>query len=217
LFHGLTSNKGQLLDEAMAFRGWGFNTMLVDMRSHGKSGGKTTTIGFNESEEVKLAYDYLRQQGENNIFLWGTSMGAVAIMKAVAEDQLSPSGIILEMPFLSLRSHLKGRAHAVGFPEEPFAFLTTLWIGLERGFNGFGFKTTRYARKINCPVLQQYGEKDEFVIRSETDSIYNAISSTRKKLVLYDNAIHESFLRKDPETWKREVSLFLKQYSPVTF
>jgi alpha-beta hydrolase superfamily lysophospholipase len=216
LFHGLMSNKEQMLNEGYEFRNWGYNILLVDVRGHGNSDGNITTIGYRESEEVKLAYDHIRQTGEKNIFLWGTSMGAVEIIKAVSDYQLSPSGIIIEMPFLSLQSHLKGRARMLGFPEQPFAFLTTFWIGKERGFNGFGFKTDGYAKNVSCPALVQYGEKDALVIRSETDAIYQAITSADKKLVIYENVGHESFLQKDPARWKKEVNNFLEQSSSRT-
>lgn len=217
LIHGLTGNKGQILDVATAFRNGGYNVLLLDVRGHGNSGGNVTTIGFRESEEVKLAYDHLKQGGEKNIFLWGSSMGAVIILKAVSDYQLQPSGIIVEMPFLSLQSHLKGRARELGFPEQPFGFLTTFWIGAENGFNAFNFKTTRYARDIQCPVLQQCGEKDQLVLKAETTAIYDAISSPDKKLVIYDNAAHELLFRKDPVIWTREVEDFLMRASKPIF
>lgn len=210
LFHALTSNKGQVLDEAAAFRAWGYNVLLVDTRSHGNSTGDVTTIGYKESEEVKLAYDHIRSTGEKKIILWGASMGAVAVMKAITDYQLQPSGIIIEMPFLSLQSHLKGRARSLGFPSQPFGFFTTFWIGVENGFSGFGFQTARYAKNIHCPVLEQYGEKDEAVLKNEVETIFEVIPSADKKLVIYDNALHESFLRKDPAMWKKEVGAFLE-------
>lgn len=217
LFHGLTYNKSLVLDEAIAFKEMGYNVMLVDARCHGNSGGNFTTIGYRESEEVKLAYDYILQKGEKNIFLWGVSMGAVQIIKAISDYQLNVSGIVIEIPFLSLQSHLKGRARILGFPEQPFGFLTSFWIGAERGFNGWGFVTTSYAKNVKCPVLMQYGEKDDLVLQYETDAIYNAIASTRKRLVMYDNATHELFLKKDPVTWKKEVRAFLKKEVNLTF
>jgi hypothetical protein len=216
LLHGLMGHKGMVLDEANAFRSWGYNVMMVDVRDHGNSGGAITTIGYRESEEVKLAHDYVLQLGEKNIFLWGVSLGAVAIVKAVSDYQLHPAGIIIEMPFLSLQTHLEGRARILGFPAQPFGFLTSFWIGVERGFDGLGFKITKYAKNVSCPVLMQYGEKDELVLPYETDAIYKAIAATSKKLVVYDAAAHESFLRKDPAAWKREVSAFLEQSSSRT-
>jgi alpha-beta hydrolase superfamily lysophospholipase len=212
LFHGIMANKGMLLPEAAEFRNDGYNVMLVDFRAHGNSGGQITTIGVKESEEVKLAYDYIFQQEEKNIFLYGSSMGGVVVAKAMADFDLKPSGVFLEMPFASLQSHVRARARGLGFRgfgEKPFGFLVTMWIGIERGFNGFRDQTSCYVAKMNCPVLMQWGAADIFVLKSETDQIYNAIASSNKKLVIYDHAGHESLLQNDPVKWRSEVEKFL--------
>ena len=212
LFHGIGGNKSMYLDEANEFRYWGYNIMLVDFRGHGNSEGNTTNIGVKETEEVKLAYDFIASNGEKNIFLWGSSMGAVIVAKAIGDYQLKPSGILLHAPFFSLQTYLEARARILGFPQQPFAFLTTFWIGIERGFNGFRHKTEHYAKKINCPVLMQWGTLDIYVSKEETEKIYNAIASPQKKLAVYKLAQHESLLRKDPQKWRIETQQFLTSY-----
>ena len=212
LFHGIMANKGMLIAEAAEFRYQGYNVMLVDFRAHGNSSGNTTTIGVRETEEVKLAYDHVVRQGEKKIFLYGSSMGAVVVLKAVAEYSLKASGLIIEMPFASLQAHIRSRAREQGFqgfPEKGFAFFVTLWIGLERGFNGFNYQTATYAGKINCPVLMQWGTADTYVLKRETDKVYKAIASTSKKLLLYEDAGHESLLLNDPVKWSNEIRKFL--------
>ena len=209
LFHGISVSKSSLLDEANEFRFGGYQVLMVDFRAHGNSDGNTTTIGVRETEEVKLAFDYISAKGEKNIFLYGSSLGAVAVAKAVSDYKLQPTGVILEMPFESLQGYLKGRARMLGFPRQPFAFLTTFWIGMERGFNGFNHKTTRYAKNIHCPVLLQWGTMDNLIRGEETNRIFNALASTSKKLVIYEGAEHESFLRKNPLKWRIEVERFL--------
>ena len=212
LFHGISANKGMLLNEAGEFLYLGYNILLIDFRAHGNSGGKTTTIGVQESEEVKLAYDFISAQGEKNIFLWGSSMGAVVVAKAIAGYGLKPSGTMLEMPFASLQSHLRARARAQGFegvPEKPFGFFVAFWMGIERGFNGFKHNMVSYAAKVNCPVLMQWGALDNYVQKNETDKVYTAIASTNKKLVIYERAAHESFVQNDPAKWRIEVERFL--------
>ena len=62
---------------------------------------------------------------------------------------------------------------------------------------------------MNCPVLMQWGAVDDYVVKNETDRIYNAIASSKKKLVIYAHAGHESFLQKDPAKWRIEVEKFL--------
>lgn len=211
LFHGYTRNKSLLIGQANMFRCQGYNVMLVDARNHGASEGATTTLGYREAEEVKLAYDYVKSKGEQKIFLWGFSMGAVQIMKAVADYNLEPEGVILEEPFISLQSHIKNRVSMQGFPRQPFGFFITFWVGAQRGFNGFNFNTLAYAKKINCPVLLQCGAKDQLVTKAEADEIFKAISSKKKKLIVYEEANHESFLHRDPARWKQQIQQFMEE------
>ena len=209
LFHGLMANKSFVIDQAREFRKRGYNVIMPDTRNHGNSTGSNTSYGYHETEEVKLAYDYVKARGEQNIYFWGISMGAVEIMKAVADYNLAAKGLCLEMPFGSLQAHVKARLGNMGFPRQPFGFLITCWIGIERGFNGPGYQSARYAKQIHCPVLLQYGTRDQLVNREEIDEIYNAIPSTNKKLVIYQDAYHESLLQYDPDRWKKEIDEFL--------
>lgn len=99
LFHGYGGEKSSMLDKAEIFLNLGYNTFLVDFMGAGGSDGNQTTIGFYEAEEVKTAFDYLKDKGDTNIILFGTSMGAVAIMKAQKDYNLNSNLIILECPF----------------------------------------------------------------------------------------------------------------------
>lgn len=209
VFHGITSNKSFLLDESVALYKMGYNILLTDLRAHGNSGGTASTYGVRETEEVKMAWDFAAAKGEKNIYLYGVSMGAVVVTRAVADYGLQPAGLILEAPFASLQDHYKARARNLGFPAQPAGFLVTFWTGVEQGFNGFTHKTTRYAKKIQAPVLLQYGLKDTYVTRTETNRIFESIAAAAKKLVVYEEAGHESLLRIDPVTWLRETENFL--------
>lgn len=209
LFHGLGNNKGSVLDEAYEFLDMGYNTLLVDARAHGNSSGTVSTIGSKEGEEVLLAFDHVKNTGEKNIILWGMSMGAVMITKAIDEYNISPQKIILEMPYARVQDHFKARARVLGFPDEPFAFFVTFWAGIEQGFWGFGHKTTKYVKSVKCPVLLQWGTLDAFVLEKETKNIYKNISADRKTLVVYDDAGHQSLLGADTERWRNSVKYFL--------
>ena len=209
LFHGVGGGKNHLLNEATAFRNIGYNVMMVDFRGFGNSGGNTTTLSIREVEEVKLSFDYINQLGEKRIFLWGGSMGAVTVAKAISDYHLKVSGIMLESPFASIQSHLEARARLLGFPSQPFAFLTTCWIGVERGFNGLGAKTCKYAKNIQCPVLVQWGSRDDYVLKWEINAVFDAIASPDKKLIVYKDAFHESLVTRDAALWYKEVKTFL--------
>jgi len=209
LVHGLGGNKSMLLKQAYEFMYFGFNVMLIDLRAHGNSKGNVTTLGYAESEDVKLAYDYISKKGEKNIILYGISLGATVIIKAIYDYNLSPSRIILEMPFDSQEKLFAKRGRLLGFPEEPFGVLVTFWASIERGFNAFKQNASKFAERIECPVLLLYGARDKIVSSAETNSIFQHIGSTDKKLVGFENADHEITLNKDPQKWRKEISFFL--------
>lgn len=209
LLHGYTANRSYLLHEAAYFRSRGLNVLLPAFRSHGASNGSTNTLGHDESEEVEKAFAYAQSKGNSRIILYGVSMGAVAAMKSVAEGRIRPAALIADMPFASLHDHLKARARLVGFPSQPFAFLVTAWIGAESGFNGFTHDTRDYAKDLDCPVLLQWGDTDEYVTEKETREIFSHLKTPQKKLAIYNGVGHHSFLHADPLKWERAVGGFL--------
>jgi len=210
LLHGYSANKSFVENEAIMFKQWGYSVLLFDLRGHGKSGGNTTTFGVRETDELQKAFELAKLKGNSKIILYGVSLGAGISMKAVAENKIHPDAIIADVPFENLHQHFKARARVLGFPSEPFAVLTTLWLGIEKGYNGFQHDIGSYVKKVNCPVLMEWGEKDQLVTRSETESIFNNLASKNKKLVIYPDADHGSFLEKDPMTWEKEIQAFLK-------
>ncbi len=209
LFHGHGGTRSGVFKESEEFRKMGYNTLLLDFRAHGNSEGNTCTIGYNETEDVKLAYDHISGKGEKNIVLWGISMGAATVSKAIYDYNLQPAKLILEMPFGSILDAAEGRLRSMKLPPEPLATLITFWGGTERGFWAFSMKPTEYVKKINCPVLLQCGGMDPRVTRAEIETIYNNIH-TVKKLVVYETAGHESLCKKENEKWNNAIKAFLQ-------
>ncbi len=210
LFHGHGGNKSGIIKEAESFNKMGYHTLLVDFRAHGSSEGNICTIGYDESEDVKLAYDYIKHKGEKNVVLWGISMGASTITKAVKDFQLEPQKVILEMPFGTINDAVVGRVKMMGLPPQPIAHLLTFWGGSIRGFWAFGMKPQEFASAIKCPVLLQWGKNDPRVSQSEEEILFKNISSTNKKFVVYETAAHESLCKKERAKWEAEVASFLK-------
>jgi alpha-beta hydrolase superfamily lysophospholipase len=210
--HGYTGNKTSLVTEASLFRSWGYSVLLFDFRGHGKSSGHVTSMGVKETKDVEKAFEYAKSRGNKKIILYGVSMGAVVSLKAANENIIHPDAIIADMPFGTLHNHLESRARVIGFPTEPFATLVTFWIGAENGFNGFGHSVLRYAKGVQCPVLLQWGDRDQFVMPNEINKVFAALDAKNKKLVVYDGAGHDSFLRNDPDKWQSEARAFLNSF-----
>lgn len=208
LFHGYGGEKSSMLDKADILLSLGYNTLLVDFMGSGGSEGNQTTIGFHEAEEVKTVFEYLEEQGETNIILFGTSMGAVAIMKAQKDYNLKANSIILECPFGTILETVQARFNSMKVPTFPMANFLVFWGGIQNDFNAFKHNPAEYAKSINCPVLLLSGEKDARVSMKETKRIFNSLKGI-KRLRTYPLAGHENYLNNYKKEWTNDISSFL--------
>ena len=82
----------------------GQNTLVVDQRAHGKSGGTTITFGIRERLDCLCWVEYASQRfgSDTPVFLSGVSMGAATVLMA-SEWELPANvvGIIADCPYSS--------------------------------------------------------------------------------------------------------------------
>jgi alpha-beta hydrolase superfamily lysophospholipase len=208
--HGFSGNKASMLDKSDVFNELGYNTFLIDFMGSGGSEGNQTTIGYFEAQEVCSAFRYIKTKTQQPVILFGTSMGAAAIMKAMNDSSLLANALILECPFGSMLETVEARFHNMSVPSFPMANLLVFWGGFQNSFNAFSHNPEDYAGNIKIPTLLMYGEKDISVSRGETDRIFTNLAG-KKALKLYKNAGHENYLKKYKEEWTTDVSGFLAQ------
>ena len=214
LFHGHAASKDSQLREAAAFRAMGFRTMLVDFYGSGGSAGNETSIGYHEATDVAAAYRYARElPGRGPVVLYGASMGAAAVLKAVADHRLDPDGLILECPFDSLLETTRHRFALIGVPSFPMAELLVFWGGVDQGFDGLGFRPAASAAAVGRPTLLMAGDLDPFVTPDETRAIHSALRGPRR-LVFFEGIGHDVGLHRRAREWKTAVGEFLDERVP---
>jgi pimeloyl-ACP methyl ester carboxylesterase len=213
LFHGYGGSKSSLLERSKIFLSQNYSVLLVDFMGSGGSEGNTTTIGYYEAKDVQRCFEYLKERGEEKVFLFGTSMGAVAIMRSISKFDISPTGIILECPFGSMYKTVSARFRNMNAPVFPMAGLLVFWGGVQHGYWAFGHNPVTYAKNIRTPVLLMYGEKDDKVSEVEIESIFSNLKGPKKRIDFPD-AGHEDYLNKYGKQWTEEAIAFLKQSTP---
>lgn len=216
MFHGYAGEKSSLLSRSTEFNKMGYNTVLIDFLGSGGSSGNSTSIGYHEAEEVLAAYQYFLQAGEENIILFGTSMGSAAILKAIHDQQaeltINPSAIIIECPFGSLYQTVSARFNLMNVPAVPMAALLTFWGGVQHGYWAFDHNPSEYAKSVSCPTLLLFGEKDDRVSLDETKEIFSNLNGP-KTLCTYGETGHNVFSDSNKLNWIRDVSRFLNERS----
>jgi alpha-beta hydrolase superfamily lysophospholipase len=210
LFHGYLTCKARLLAEARGFFELGFCCFLVDFPGCGGSAGAVTTIGHREAADVARAVDYTRRAWPGlPLTLFGQSMGAAAVMRAMAVHNVAADAAVLECPFDRLLHTVQRRFAALGVPPFPAAYLLVFWGGLLHRYNGFAHNPAAYARRVRCPVLLLHGRDDYKVRAPEIEAVYRALS-TEKHLHVFDGLGHESFAAVRPDEWKAVLASFLQ-------
>jgi uncharacterized protein len=211
LFHGYGTDKASLLDEAGALHDLGYSVLLVDFRGSGGSSEDYTSLGYVEAEDVTEATRYARNNlPYHQIVLSGYSMGAVAILRAVHEYDIDPSGIICEAVFGSMRKTVKNRFEAMKVPSFPSADLLVFWGGRQFGFNGFKHNPVEYARSVSCPILFMHGSDDPRARIKDARQVFDVVSA-RKEFKEFPETGHEEYIARFPLEWEETVGRFLTQ------
>lgn len=212
MFHGYAMEKSSLIDEAKSLLALGHAVLLVDFRGSGTSSAAYTTIGYVEAEDVAASIHYAREHyAQKKIVLYGQSMGAAAVFRAVDQLGVVPDALIVESIFDSLFNTVINRFDNLGVPHFPGAFFLVFWGGLQTDFNAFAHNPVDYARAIAYPVLFLHGEKDNKARLPMTMRVYDTVPAQQKQIIIFPETGHESLYRRHPMLWQSAVTSFLAE------
>lgn len=211
LFHGYAECKAGLMAEAREFHELGLDVLLVDFRGSGGSAGDVTTIGFREADDVAAAVEYTRDNiSVGPMLLFGRSMGAAAILRAIDLYDFSPTGIIIESPFDRLLSTVENRFTAMGVPSFPCAELLVFWGGVQQGYSGFTHNPVDFSRSVHCRSLVINGGRDPRATPDQVQAVFESLAGP-KDLMTFERLGHESYFAAAPGRWRDGISGFVDQ------
>jgi alpha-beta hydrolase superfamily lysophospholipase len=209
MFHGYAGNKGDLLDDAVVLHEMGFDLVLVDFRGCGESDGDHTTIGVEEALDVVGTMNAVKSSRPGKkLVLLGQSMGAAAILRAVAFNDIKPDGLVLEAPFDRMLSTVGNRFTAMSLPAFPLAHLLVFWGGKSIGIDGFAHDPAVYARQVQCPAIVLNGDHDRRVSVEQAGHVFEALAGW-KRLKVFTGAGHLLYTKSHVIEWKTEVEALL--------
>jgi pimeloyl-ACP methyl ester carboxylesterase len=198
------------LHEARAFLEMGLSVLLVDFRGSGDSSESYTTLGFREAEDVACAVRYAHDHlPHSQVILYGQSMGAAAILRAIHACGVQPDAIIVEAVFDRMLSTVRNRFRIMGVPSFPSAELLVFWGGRQAGFDGFSLNPVEYAASVRCPILFLHGAADPRARLEEARCVFAAVPA-RKRFKEFPGIGHEASVARFPNEWKETVGQFLR-------
>lgn len=170
------------------------NILMIEERAHCKSEGNVISFGINERKDAVTWVEYVKNVMPENtkIILAGVSMGAATVM--MASDLVDSDPQILcyieDCGYTSPKDILINTAKGMGFPTGlcyPLAKYAARILGR---FNVESAKALDSVAKITKPMLFIHGTEDTFVPTPMCEVLYNACSSSNKKMKLIDGAKH---------------------------
>ncbi len=213
LFHGYRSNSvlEYCGNDHMA-RQMGFNSIVVDERAHGKSGGHTISFGIMERYDcldwVKYACD--RFGNETPIILTGVSMGASTVLMASSLQMPSNvSCIIADCPYSSPGEIIREVCRKMRLPVwllYPFVVLGAFVFGRFRLWESSPVKAVK---NTSIPILLIHGDDDRFVPVEMSVKIYRSCAGP-KRLLIVPGAGHGLSYMVDTHGYETSIMEFLK-------
>lgn len=211
LFHGWRSNAlRDACGGAKIARDVGYNLLIVDQRSHGKSDGNTITFGIKERYDCLdwVNYAVERFGPDIRILLGGVSMGAATVLMASALKLPSNvKGITADCGYSSPEAIIRKVCRDMGISDRlgyPFVRMSARLLGRFSLKDGGAVEAVKHAK---IPIMIMHGEEDDFVPFSMAGEIYDAIASEKKFLAI-PKAGHGLAYFYDTETYTREVAAF---------
>ena len=174
--HGAGANKHNFIYFLTLFHGQGYSGLIFDFRGHGDSDGHTSTFGLLETAEVRAAVDWLeaeRPTYARHVYGLGSSMGAVALVRAAARDDRIEA-VVLDSCFVSAstfaRHHL-GRVPVIG---GVVADLILASASLHAGASFWDLDARESVKMLSPrPVLFIHGEDDVIVPPDNMATLYD--------------------------------------------
>ena len=211
LLHGVRGDRREMLDRARFLNRLGYSALLIDLPAHGESTAPQITYGWNESQGVKAALDYVaREFPAERVGVIGVSLGAAAFV--LSDPSPAPSAVVLESMFPTIAEALSDRLRRYLGPLGESVAPLLLWqLPLRVGVLPEQLRPIVRIASLQSPMLVASGSIDRHTTVSETKRLYDAITGP-KDLWIVEGAAHVDLHAFDPGAYELRVSTFLAKY-----
>ena len=198
--------------QTCAFYERGYNVLAVWQRGHGKSGGRYTSLGILEQNDVLTWVDWAREHtAGDNIVLYGLSMGGASV--AYASDKLTRETVramILDCCYPSPYYQMyagKGKRAIIWAPIMPLIRLfAKLFVHID-----IKQPTSDSLEKATVPAFFIAGLADKRVPYSQFKLNYEACASEKELLAVPDAPHALAFVQAEPGQ-REHLFRFIEKY-----
>jgi uncharacterized protein len=212
LLHGIGDCKEHFYGFCKQLKDLHCNTLIMDNRAHGASGGEYCTFGYYEKYDVQAVLDYAEsRQLAKPYGIYGHSLGgAIALQTLGISDKLDFG--IIESTFDRLDKVF------VEYGEDMVGLRWT-WLsnhvlhksGQIAHFDPMQVSPSESCKQIKCPMLMAHGTADDKIPISFGMNNFANLASTEKNFLTVQGAGHNDLQRVAGRDYQYALELFIRK------
>lgn len=198
---------------AEPYRAAGYNVLVIDNRSHGKSDGRLNSLGYHEYRDILRWAEMLHDdRGNRQVFLHGICIGASNALFALTADDCPGylQGMTSEGMFATFYESLRLHIREVRQPVQPALEEIRGYLKLFTGYDIKNDGPIFRIGKLQKPVLMLQSRQDNYSLPERAKDLYDACSAP-KRLVYFDKGAHSHIKINAPEKYDAAIVDFLRE------
>ncbi len=213
--HGIGGCKEHFLELSKKLSKIGVESVLVDSRAHGKSGGNFCTYGFKEKRDISKVIDYIKKKNDSvPIGIWGNSMGGAIAIQTLEFDKRIDFGII-ESTFTNLDAivydYQKSYTYDIGF--KMICNKALKEAGKIADFNPSEVSPLSSVKNIEQPIIIAHGENDKNIKFEYGKLLFENLKSSQKTFIPVKNGGHFDLAQKGGQNYYLQIENFVLEHS----
>ena len=175
----------------------GINVFLFDFAGCGKSEGEFISLGYHESNDIKIIIDYITNniEGVGNIGLWGRSMGAATTMIYAHRDK-RVKAICMDSPFADFeklaRELTLQQISLPGFLISIALSIIATTVKSKNGLDIYKLKPIEHAKKTKIPAFFIHAKNDELINVQHSEDLFKEYVGKKKFIIKLETGGHNS-------------------------
>lgn len=212
LCHGHTWNRINSLKYARIFYAAGYNVVIYDHAYFGLSDGTHTTLGFNESKDLRSVINYVRTVfGNAFLVLHGESMGAVTVLCELSLRN-DINAVIADCAFSNTVKYFRQLClQATHLPSFPIVDISNCMSKRKYGYDFAVVNPIDDVKNSDVPICFIHGLSDKLIRAEHSEEMYKASRNPLSELHLIPHGGHARSYHVDNAGYAKIVTEFLEK------
>lgn len=205
---GIGADRRQLSSTAEAYIELGFAALLPDLRGTGQSEGDLVSIGYYERKDLVASVRWLQDKGYTCVGAHGFSLGAATVCFSF-QDRVDLGFAVIESGYDTMQNAVNRRLDIARMPHFigwPYRVCFSWYVGAD--FRALS--PIDYLPECMAPVLFLSGNNERVLTEGDTEAMFAACGSEKKRLHIFEGGKHAPSVSRFPDEARPVIREFLE-------